>query len=344
MCRLVLTFFNDILKPNPFLTKILILALVNEKKECAKAISWFIVRAFYLQYKFAMIESPVEDIWPALRCMRSHRISRLPFLEDVVIVVELGNDRPNLPDEFCQLKIMFMTKDDSSSSELDNSPFQNRNEASFSHENVTVSGIDAKDLFTQHSKLTLICKSFITIVKKYSEHYFQPVPYVKLYCRAKGYIPIGEDHFPRKVRGMPTDILQGTPSLMANLKVGNTIGTDINKKGTLGGFVKVRGDICFLTCLHVFLSVEDLASDNISLDDDQWIKVKCYFPRSATNDQQINSYECGRIRDIAFEVDNERETSIDAALVTLNDGIQIDENDYLESRIGQSFPYCLLGK
>ncbi|XP_076091293.1 uncharacterized protein LOC143063191 [Mytilus galloprovincialis] len=344
MCRLALSFIGDILKSEPLITQMLILALVNDEKDCAKAISWFIVRAFYLQNRFAIKQSLVEDIWPAIRCMSTNRASRSPCLEDVVIVVELGSDRPNIPKEFCQIQVMFLTKGDISSSErlLANSQLKNRNESLYLQESI-VSGIDAENLFTKHSKLTLICKSYTTFFENDSQHNYRQVPYVKLFCRAKGYIPIGEDRFPREVCGMPTDILQGAPSLMANLKVGSKIGGEVNKMGTLGGFVKVRGDTCFLTCCHVLLSDEDLASENISLDDDKWIEVQCYFPGSPTDHKQIKSYKCGRIRDIAFEVDNANETSIDAALVTLNDGIQIHEKDYLENGHGQSYPCSVLG-
>ncbi|CAG2244522.1 unnamed protein product [Mytilus edulis] len=113
--------------------------------------------------------------------------------------------------------------------------------------------------------------------------------------------------------------------------------------GTLGGFVKVRGDVCFLTCLHVFLSADDLASDNISLDDDAGVIVKCYSTGSVTGQGQMIPYECGRIREIAFEMDNERETSIDAALITLSDRNKIDENDYLANDIDKAFTIRDLG-
>lgn len=61
---------------------------------------------------------------------------------------------------------------------------------------------------------------------------------------------------------------------LTNLKVGNQVGTDEYKRGTLGGFVQVRGDKAFLTYLHVFLSADELASDNLSLDDEKTLQVK----------------------------------------------------------------------
>ncbi|XP_076109451.1 uncharacterized protein LOC143078477 [Mytilus galloprovincialis] len=332
MCRLILSFITYNVKAESYLIiliRMMFLALDKVEKDCARAISWFITRAFYLQYQSLLKE--LIDIWPSFCCPCSKRSKSSACSTEVVIVVELDNDCPQLPKQFCQLQIISIKIDDILSSEAPAvyNELINLNGS----ENVVVSSVVAKDLFTKHSKLTLICKSFKKLkgYKNGTLDYILNVPCVQLYCSAKGCIPIGEDHFPKDVCGLPTDILQGTPSLMANLKVGDKIGTDNYKMGTLGGFVKVRGDVCFLTCLHVFLSAEDLASDNISLDDDAGVIVKCYSTGSVTGQGQMIPYECGRIREIAFEMDNERETSIDAALITLNDRSQIDENDYLAS-------------
>ncbi|XP_071146123.1 uncharacterized protein [Mytilus edulis] len=345
MCRLILSFIGNILKPEPYLIQMLLLALDEGEKGCARAISWFITRAFYLQYQSLMKE--LIDIWPSICCPCSKRLKSSAYSTEVVIVVELENDCPQLPKHFCQLQIISIRNDDMLRSDGPdvNKELSSLNGSLHLPQNEAVSSVMAKELFTKHSKLTLICKSFRKS-KGYNNgklDYILNVPCVQLYCSAKGCIPIGEDHFPKDVCGLPTDILQGTPSLMANLKVGDKIGTDNYKMGTLGGFVKVRGDVCFLTCLHVFLSAEDLASDNISLDDDAGVIVKCYSTGSVTGQGQMIPYECGRIREIAFEMDNERETSIDAALITLNDRSQIDENDYLASDITKAFAIRDLG-
>lgn len=346
MCRQILSFIKNISKPEPFLNQMMFLALENVEKDCAKAISWFITRTFYLQYRSLMKE--LIDIWPSIRCQCSKRLKLSACSTDVFIVVELGTDCPQLPKQFCQLPIISIRKDDTLSSEGSTVYSKSITASGSLHlpENTKVSSVEAKKLFTKHSKLTLICKSFrkSEVFKNWTPDFILDVPCVQLYCSVKGYIPIGEDHFPNELCGLPTEILQGTPSLMANLKVGDKIGTDNYKMGTLGGFVKVRGDVCFLTCLHVFLSAEDLASDNISLDDDAGVIVKCYTTGSITGQGQMTSYECGKIREIAFEMDNERETSIDAALITLRDRCQIDENNYISNINNQPFTINDLGK
>lgn len=344
MCRLILSFITYNVKPEPYLIQMMFLALEKVEEDCARAISWFITRAFYLQYQSFMTE--LIDIWPSFCCLCSKGSNLSACSTYVVIVVESKINHSHLPEEFCQLQIISLKNyDNLRSNEHDvNNKLNTANESLHLQDNVTVSSIAAKNLFTKHSNLTLICKSFRKSTG-YKDGILEndlDTPCVQLYCKAKGCIPIGEDHFPEVVCGLPTEILQGTPSLMANLKVGDKIGTDNYKTGTLGGFVKVRGDICFLTCLHVFLSAEDLASDNIALDDDAGVLVKCYRTRSDTGQEQMNSYNCGKIREIAFEMDNEKETSIDAALITINDGIQIDDNDYLASN--QPFPSISIGK
>ncbi|XP_076085001.1 uncharacterized protein LOC143055845 isoform X2 [Mytilus galloprovincialis] len=345
MCRLILSFITYNVKGELYLIQLMFLALETVEKDCARAISWFITRAFYLQYQSLLKE--LIDIWPSFCCPCSKRFKSSACSTEVVIVVELENACPQLPKQFCQLQIISIKKDDILSSEA--SAVYNElitsNRSLHLPENEAVSSVMAKELFTKHSKLTLICKSFreSKVYKNGKLDYILNVPCVQLYCSAKGCIPIGEEHFPKDVCGFPTDILQGTPSLMANLKVGDKIGTDNYKMGTLGGFVKVRGDVCFLTCLHVFLSADDLASDNISLDDDAGVIVKCYSTGSVTGQGQMIPYECGRIREIAFEMDNERETSIDAALITLSDRSKIDENDYLANDIDKAFTIRDLG-
>ncbi|CAG2205378.1 unnamed protein product [Mytilus edulis] len=86
--------------------------------------------------------------------------------------------------------------------------------------------------------------------------------------------------FSKHVQWVANGCLGGKSSLLTNLKVGNQVGTDEYKRGTLGGFVQVRGDKAFLTCLHVFLSADELASEDLSLDDEKTVLVKLYAMKS----------------------------------------------------------------
>ncbi|CAC5422105.1 unnamed protein product [Mytilus coruscus] len=191
---------------------------------------------------------------------------------------------------------------------------------------VVISGVDAKTVFTEHSNLTLICKSaFKSKGFLKNEHEFVDIPCVQLYCKSKGVIPVGESHFPKTICGLQTDILEGSPCYLAGIRVGDEIGTDEFKRGTLGGFLLVRGVKTFLTCLHVFLNVDELSADNVSLNDEKLSMVKLY-PRSSAVQ---NSHECGYIREIAFQVDNEKETSIDAALIEFTADTSINSLDYM---------------
>lgn len=164
---------------------------------------------------------------------------------------------------------------------------------------------------------------------------------VHIFCRAKGLIPVGENHFPKSFCKLPTKVIQGSPEFMTKLRVGDMIGTDV-RTGTLGGFVKVRGDTTFLTCLHIFMNAEELDAVNISLIDDSPVLIKWYPAGVTSADSGKSPFVCGKIRDIAFITDNYGTTSIDAALVKVKKHIEICPQDYLAS-CNQNISYDKIG-
>lgn len=317
--------FHDILQ------QALCNAMTNQDEETARGISWFIVRNFYRSLSSSLKET-IIDIWPSFGCKcddRSMRKTVLKFCSSsMIIIIETEKADNDFPKTFWKVNVKHIINDNIDKNECKKIHKKLQTSLSEVHflNKVVISGVDAKTVFTEHSNLTLICKSaFKSKGFLKNEHEFVDIPCVQLYCKSKGVIPVGESHFPKTICGLQTDILEGSPCYLAGVRVGDEIGTDEFKRGTLGGFLLIRGVKTFLTCLHVFLNVDELSADNISLNDEKLSMVKLYPRNSAVQ----NSHECGYIRDIAFQVDNEKETSIDAALIEFTAGTSIASQDYM---------------
>ncbi|VDI58483.1 Hypothetical predicted protein [Mytilus galloprovincialis] len=241
----------------------------------------------------------------------------------VVIVVELNCKIIKLPTEYFSVEIVYLFNDDISEENTNTGQLEKSTTEVVLADIKKVTGLSARNLFEKHSKLTLICKS------SFQQHGIEK-QCVHLFCRVKSLLPVGENHFPKLFCGLPTKVLQGNPELMTNLRVGDRIGGPIkSKNGTLGGFVRVRGDTAFLTCLHVILGAEELAADNISLPDDKYFDVNCYPAGERSTASGTQSFVCGKIRDIAYKTDNPESTSIDAALIRVTEETTISEKDYV---------------
>ncbi|CAC5422927.1 unnamed protein product [Mytilus coruscus] len=304
-------------------------AMDKQDSDTSKIISWFITKICFLNLSY-IVKKNVIDIWPATKCNCILDKKRLFCSKTIAIIVEMNTLCSESPNSFWEIDVQYICNGRVSNSECSkvHEHLQKSSSTIHSPNKISISGVDSKHLFDEHKNLSLICKSPLKSTGfKTNKHRIIQQSCIQLYCKKKGFIPIGENHLPRTFIGMQTDILDGSPRFLSHLRVGDQIGTDGYKRGTLGGFVQVRGDKAFLTCLHVFLNVDELASDNISLDDGKTVEVKLYRKNK-------RSIKCGKIRDIAFEVDNERETSIDAALIELQK-TKIDNSDYVATGNGQ---------
>ncbi|CAC5399691.1 unnamed protein product [Mytilus coruscus] len=162
----------------------------------------------------------------------------------------------------------------------------------------------AKQYFKKHSNLTMIRPSaHKSIGFETEEHAVLEVNCISLFCRIKGIIPIGEHHFPLKIRDVQTDVLEGTSYFTSAVHI--------------GGFVKYYGIDTFLTCAHVIFG-----KTNISNLQNNVIHSNCH---TISNDDATNPVKCTLIRhilkydtqDTQSEADNNEETSIDAALLLI---------------------------
>lgn len=303
-------------------------SMANKDKDTSKVIAWFVTKKFF-QSLDKSIRDKIIDIWPSYNCS-CYRGKDVFCSGKIEITVEICTLFPDLPETFWKVDIYFIPDDRVKHKESNHifEHLQNSNGKLHFRNKETVSSEEAKQLFIAHTNLTLVCKSsFKSTGFQMKKHKVIEQSCVQLYCKRKGLIPIGENHFPKTLNGLQTDILEGCPNLLTKLKIGNKVGRDNDlKRGTLGGFVEVRGVKAFLTCLHVFLSTDELASDNISLDDKQQDLVKVHI--------QNKTSICGLIRDIAYEVDNPTVTSIDAALVEISE-TSIDKSNYVDVVSGQ---------
>ncbi|CAC5380592.1 unnamed protein product [Mytilus coruscus] len=180
----------------------------------------------------------------------------------------------------------------------------------------------AKLLFKRHSNLTMVCPAaFKSIGFETKEHKVLKINCISLFCRVKGIIPIGEHHFPLKIKGNQTDVLEGTSYFASAVHIGDKIYNDKGEIGTLGGFVKYYGIDTFLTCAHVIFGKSNIS--NLQTKD---IHFNCHTIR---NDNTNEPVKCTLIRHILKydteetnmdeddmeSPESEEETSIDAALV-----------------------------
>ncbi|CAG2185081.1 unnamed protein product [Mytilus edulis] len=170
----------------------------------------------------------------------------------------------------------------------------------------SVPGTIAEKCFQQHSKLTMI---YIHPFKRTT---------MQLCCQINGVIPMGEPHFPKTLNGIDTCIAEGNVRFIAKIKIGDNIGLS-SPSGTLGGFVKMHGFNALLTCAHVVYDKETLIAGNKSERHKSKTKVLCFD--KCNSDVKVES---GYVFNEAFDCNNGNETSVDAAVVILD-----EENNYV---------------
>lgn len=324
-CRLALSYINYSETTLLELSKVLKYAIEKRHDEISKAIAWRLTWVYFTKHKSVL--PALVDIWPAYRCTCTDESEYINDFcsSDAVIVVQLDTDEVQPLDNFFSIQVIYFTN-------MIDKNLSLAKQALPCTDDTTISSSSAETLFDNHQNLTLICKSsFLMSQKQYkpSDKKFEIKSCVNLFCKAKGLIQIGEKHFPKQFCGLPTKIFQGEPTLLTGIQIGSSIGTDDFKKGTLGGFVKFRGEDAFLTCCHVFLKAEDLTSDDITLDDGESFLVKCYSNiHTASSNSTGSSFVCGKIQDFGFERHSDG-TSIDAALIRLKEGITIDSKHFV---------------
>lgn len=195
-----------------------------------------------------------------------------------------------------------------------------------------IDGKIASTMFQQHRNLSLICPSFMKSTNYGFDHKVSRTFCIQLFCKRKGCIPLGENHFPSIIKGQLTDVLQGHGYFASTpLRIGDKIGTN-TMCGTLGGFYRIAGKFkCFLTCAHVLYSLPTLLAPKDDPSYDEEIKVFL--------DPQQSKSHCGDVFRGVFNHDDPNKTSVDAGLVIIKPSdFFIDPNDIVRDINGAPHP------
>lgn len=306
------------------------MAIEKGANNIAKSISWYIIRYLLRSSKFDI--DSILDIWPAVVCKNTNCSKVTLCSTDLVIMVETKQSTKDLPITFWNIEIKylsqtsgFQTKKQTKEQMCTNAHLNDPKGKSVL-EKFEIDGHLASKLFKMHSKLTCICKSVYKSkdCKKYQR------ACVQLFCRGKGFIPVNENHFPKFINNVETDVMEGKPVLAARLRVGEKVNSKY-LSGTLGGFVKVFGDITFLTCAHVIIHEDNLRGTRLTFPRNEPVYMDCVRPSPTSTDAQNSEISlcCGKLRYIEFKTDRPSETSIDAALIELQTGIEIDMEHFI---------------
>ncbi|XP_053383464.1 uncharacterized protein LOC123540052 [Mercenaria mercenaria] len=175
----------------------------------------------------------------------------------------------------------------------------------------------------QHSNITMISassmKSFGYLT---NNHKMEREDCITLFVHVKGLIPIKEKCFPKTLGGFNVDIREDVFQVYTSrkpnewhkdLKMGCRIGLQgVNGYGTLGGIIEhPHHGICFITCAHVLLNVEELQMNKTP-------PITCYQP-SFDKEAASNHFRCGELKDHKIGEVVGREAGVDAALVKIDE-------------------------
>ncbi|XP_056013672.1 uncharacterized protein LOC125673872 isoform X2 [Ostrea edulis] len=124
----------------------------------------------------------------------------------------------------------------------------------------TVTESEARELFRRHSNLTMISASpYKSMGYSKGKHRVVEKLCIGLFCFHKGYIPYGEERFPKQLGEFEVDVQEGYCVLGsgASLEIGGYICRA--GCGSIGGFVDLPNNKTgLITCAHVIFSSKEL--------------------------------------------------------------------------------------
>lgn len=340
-------FFNQT-SNNAIETHILVnalyLSIENDDVDTAKFIGWQIARNFLKSFNVH-----VYDIWLASLCSCS-RIRKKHFSwfcsTNVTVIIMVPHHIKKVVNIFSGLPVRQIVYHCKTFKEAD-AISEERAKLLDRDRNIQchVPGPLAEQLFNNHRRLSLVCPSEIKSVnfRDFQADLTMPkflnCSCIQLYCHVKGAIPIGERHFPGELQGITTDVIEGFPRFSAKfIRIGDSV-TNLMMKGTLGGFCLSYGKPAFLTCAHVVMDWNTLLSPG-QLHHMQPTSV--YF---ATGDRILDpTLHCGRVVNHKFIHDNPQEISTDVAVIELDEGICVSEQDYVYTKGKGRVHYRELGE
>lgn len=310
--------------------------------EIIKTLAWKVTRQFYMRHK-QILEDKATDIYPAYKCGCHNACTKQVCLltgKKIIAIEWKGKDRFGMPAAFFYFEVKLFNFDDvcktgnTATGEMKEIMSKITDNIGSSTRSLYMPEIDGKiasTMFEQHRNLSLICPSLMKSTNYGFSHKVSQTHCIQLFCKRKGYIPLGEKHFPSIIQGHPTDVLQGQSYLASNpLRIGDKICTD-TKCGTLGGFYRIAGTFeCFLTCAHVLHSLSTLlkSKDDPSINDR---KIEVFLDSSKRH--------CGNALRWVFNHDDPNKTSVDAGVVMIKQtDFFIDTNDIVRDIHGAPHP------
>ncbi|VDI06723.1 Hypothetical predicted protein [Mytilus galloprovincialis] len=313
------------------------IAIEKNDKDIAKAIAWYITREFFV--KFANQLKDATDIFPGIRCScRGSLVLDCSFCtNERVIIILTRTAIKEKPDIYHGFTIEEVNPDLSNSVDSEAVTISNLLSSEYTNSyflKVNLPQKSVENIFNRHSNVTLICSSVLMSKSFDKVHAVQERICIHLYCKKKGIIPLGEDHFPTSIHGIPTDIIEGNISFITKLRIGETIGPQTSI-GTLGGFVKYMDFDCFLTCAHVMYDLQTLLSSSYDFSRLLGAKAFCHSAQGLI--------DCGKVIWRTFDHDDKLKTSIDAALVMMQNNATFDQNDFILDRYGNACHFRKLG-
>lgn len=196
--------------------------------DCCKAISWFITKHFYRANEIVL--GNIVDIWPGFKCIctKVSVTKKTICSPDVRIIVENETKNPALIENFHGVQIMQISYYGSEESSSIHDKIQAAEGVLHFPSKTCVDAKTAREIFDKHTKLTIVLSSPFKSVgfrqRDLEQWKIKEMKCLHLYCRVKGFIPVGEDHFPVHCNGLPTDVIEGSSQLCSNIKVGSQVG------------------------------------------------------------------------------------------------------------------------
>ncbi|XP_071181341.1 uncharacterized protein [Mytilus edulis] len=323
---------------NRILVDALYSSIKNDDADTAKFIGWQIAR-----YVLKSINVPLYDIWLASLCICSGRKTTKPnsffCSSNVTIIIMVPQLIKDTAENFEGIPIKQVAyhcevfKEAKAISAESTKLLENDINIQ-----CHVPGPFAEQLFNNHRRLTLVCSSEIKSKDFPTVPMFLTRACIQLYCYVKGAIPIGENHFPGSLQGIPTDVIEGFPRFCSNkLRIGDSV-TNTRMKGTLGGFCRFYGREAFLTCAHAMMDWETL----LSTGHKQHTQLESVHFN--TGDNILNETPlCGKVVNHTFTHDNSKKVSTDAAVIELDKDISVPLDDYVNTKGNGSLQYKALG-
>ena len=193
-----------------------------------------------------------------------------------------------------------------------------------------------KSLYFKHSNLESIISSKVKTTSNGA--IINHTACIVFLCKMKGYIPLGEDEFPREIEGIPTDVRDGLviPSGCDEFNDPLGMGCRVGKKGltnwcSVGIFTKNSdGKVGFISTAHTFIRKDKSTIDSSLLADSGRLtntnKIAVVQPPNSEGNLDDLTNACGYVDtghgwygslDIDSPLFGQQEVGVDLAFVTL---------------------------